>query len=134
VAAAAEALTNAVKHGRARHVVVFADVDEASGGLFLSIKDDGAGFDPANVAEGVGLARSIRGRVEAAGGTVGIAAEAGEGAEVRVRLPPARGRRGRPARHGAVVATQPEGAVAVEPAVRRDDPGSAVAAQPEVRS
>lgn len=89
VGAAAEALTNAAKHGHAHHVVVFADVDEPSGGLFLSVKDDGCGFDPAEVVEGVGMARSIRGRVEQVGGRVEFASTAGDGVEVRIAIPPA---------------------------------------------
>ena len=87
VGAAAEALTNAAKHGRATRVVVFADLDETSGGLFLSVKDDGNGFDPAAAVEGVGLARSIRGRVEQAGGNVEVGSVPGDGAEVRITLP-----------------------------------------------
>jgi signal transduction histidine kinase len=93
--AVAEALTNAAKHGHARRVVVFADLDEASGGLFLSIKDDGDGFDPAHLAEGVGMARSIRGRSEQVGGCVEFASAPGDGAEVRIAIPLARRQRGR---------------------------------------
>jgi signal transduction histidine kinase len=88
--ATAEALTNAAKHGHATRVVVFADLDEASGGLFLSVKDDGSGFDPATAVEGMGLARSIRGRVERIGGSVTVASVPGDGAEVRMRIPPAK--------------------------------------------
>ena len=33
------------------------------GSVVCSIKDDGAGFDPGAVAEGVGLSRSVRGRI-----------------------------------------------------------------------
>jgi signal transduction histidine kinase len=95
--AAAEALTNAAKHGHARHVVVFVDVDESTGGLFLSVKDDGSGFDPAGVIEGVGMARSIRGRIERVGGHVEFASTPGDGAEVRIAVPPT-SRRGRDAR------------------------------------
>ena len=85
--AVAEALTNAAKHGHATHSVVFADVDESSGGLFVSVKDDGSGFDPATVTERVGMARSIRGRVERIGGTVEFASVPGDGAEVRISIP-----------------------------------------------
>ena len=88
VGAATEALTNAAKHGHAHHVVVFADIDEASGGLFLSVKDDGGGFDPAAVVEGMGMARSIRGRIEQVGGRVEFASSGGDGAEVRIAVPP----------------------------------------------
>jgi signal transduction histidine kinase len=85
--AAVEALTNAAKHGHAHQVVVFADVNEVSGGLFLSVKDDGGGFDPANVAEGIGLSRSIRGRVGQVGGTVTVASSPEDGTEVRICIP-----------------------------------------------
>jgi signal transduction histidine kinase len=87
VGAATEALTNAAKHGLAGNVVVFADVDESSGGLFLTIKDDGGGYDPATVVAGVGMARSIRGRVEGLGGHVEFAATKGDGVEVRITVP-----------------------------------------------
>jgi signal transduction histidine kinase len=85
--AATEALTNAAKHGHAHRVVVFADVHESSGGLFVTIKDDGVGFDPATVAEGVGMARSIRGRVRDLGGQVEFASVGGDGTEVRIVVP-----------------------------------------------
>ena len=93
VGAATEALTNAAKHGQASRVVVFADVDEASGGLFLSVKDNGAGFLPSAVTEGVGMARSIRGRVEDLGGRVEFASDGTDGAEVRIRISTASKRR-----------------------------------------
>jgi signal transduction histidine kinase len=85
--AVTEALTNAAKHGRATRAVVFADVEEASGGLFVSVKDDGCGYDPGLVTEGVGMAQSIRGRIEHVGGTVVFASAGGEGAEVRITVP-----------------------------------------------
>ncbi len=95
VGAATEALTNAAKHGHAARVVVFADIDEASGGLFLTIKDNGQGFDPATVAEGVGMAHSIRGRVEDLGGRVEFASVTGDGSEVRIIVPAGAGARRR---------------------------------------
>lgn len=93
--ASAEAITNAAKHGHAGHVVVFADIDEATRGLFLSVKDDGLGFEPATVPEGVGLGESIRGRIEGVGGEVAIVSTPGDGCEVRVSLPAARAVRSR---------------------------------------
>lgn len=93
VGAVTEALTNAAKHGPAGHVVVFADVDDASGGLFLTVKDDGRGFEPGTVTEGFGMARSIRGRVEDLGGRVEFASAGGDGTEVRIALPAAVPRR-----------------------------------------
>jgi signal transduction histidine kinase len=85
VGAVGEALTNAGKHGPAATVVVY--VEEADdGGLFCSVKDDGPGFDPATTAPGIGITTSIRGRIEAVGGQVDIAAEPGNGSEVRLRV------------------------------------------------
>jgi signal transduction histidine kinase len=85
--AVTEALTNAAKHGHAHRVVVFADLDESTGGLFLTVKDDGCGFDPVSVVEGEGMSRSIRGRVEQLAGHVEFASTPGDGAEVRIAVP-----------------------------------------------
>lgn len=85
--AAAEALTNAAKHGRAHAAVVFADLDDERGGLFLTVKDDGTGFVVDQVTEGAGIAGSIRGRLEAVGGSVELASSPGEGTEVRMSIP-----------------------------------------------
>lgn len=83
--AVGEALTNAGKHGAAGRVVVF--VDDDGDELFCSVKDDGAGFDGDAVAEGVGLTRSVRGRIEEVGGRVEVVSAIGRGTEVRVWLP-----------------------------------------------
>jgi signal transduction histidine kinase len=80
--AVGEALTNAAKHGAARRATVF--VEALDDELFVSVKDDGRGFDPAGVAEGVGTARSIRGRIDEVGGRVEIDGNPGGGAEVRL--------------------------------------------------
>jgi signal transduction histidine kinase len=84
--AVGEALTNAGKHGPAPTAVVY--VEEADdGSVFCSVKDDGPGFDPSTTAPGVGITRSIRGRVEAVGGSVEIVSSPGDGAEVRLVVP-----------------------------------------------
>jgi signal transduction histidine kinase len=87
--AVGEALANAAKHGGASHVVVFVEPDDDE--VFVSVKDDGVGFDTATTAEGVGLSRSIRGRLAEVGGRVEVDARPGRGTEVRlwapVRLP-----------------------------------------------
>ena len=80
--AVSEALTNAGKHGGARSITVYAEPD-GDGRVFCSIKDDGGGFGP-ETAEGVGLARSIRGRVEEVGGRVEVDGNPGHGTEVRL--------------------------------------------------
>jgi signal transduction histidine kinase len=85
VGAVGEALTNAGKHGDAPRVVVYVEDDDA-GRVFCSVKDDGPGFDPATTPEGVGITRSIRGRIEPLGGQVDIAAAVGSGTEIRLWL------------------------------------------------
>ena len=84
--AAGEALVNAGKHGRAAKVQVYVEPDEG-GGVFCSIKDDGMGFDVGSTVEGIGLSRSIRGRVSEAGGRVEIVSAPGDGTEVLLWLP-----------------------------------------------
>lgn len=85
--AAGEALVNAGKHGRASKVQVYVEPDDAGDGVFCSVKDDGQGFDPAATAEGVGLSRSIRGRVAEVGGRVEVTSAPGDGTEVLLWLP-----------------------------------------------
>ncbi len=83
--AVGEALTNAAKHADPTRVVVFAGPDGDD--LLCSIKDDGAGFDAAAVPEGVGLGRSIRGRIAEVGGRVEVDGRPGRGTEVRLWVP-----------------------------------------------
>lgn len=84
--AVSEALSNAGKHAQAERVVVYAepDLDE---GVFVSIKDNGVGFDPDAVERRIGLRESIVGRIEAVGGRVEIASKPGRGTEVRLWAP-----------------------------------------------
>jgi signal transduction histidine kinase len=81
-----EALNNAGKHGHARTATIFIDTD-GDGGVFCSIKDDGDGFEAARADEGVGISRSIRGRIEEVGGRVEIDGRRGQGTEVRLWVP-----------------------------------------------
>ncbi len=83
--AVGEALTNAGKHGHAGHVTVY--VEPAADGVFCSVRDDGSGFDPSVVVEGIGLSRSIRGRIEEVGGEVEVDSAPGRGTEIRLTLP-----------------------------------------------
>ena len=55
-------------------------------GLFVSVHDDGCGFDPATTPEGVGLSRSLRGRIAEVGGRVELTSSPGNGTEVRIHL------------------------------------------------
>jgi signal transduction histidine kinase len=82
--AVSEALANAGKHGEAQVVTVYAEPD-GEGGVFCSVKDDGHGFDGA--PEGVGLGRSVRGRIGEVGGRVEVDGNPGRGTEVRLWVP-----------------------------------------------
>ena len=84
--AAGEAMVNAGKHGAASKVLVYVEPSE-DGGVFCSVKDDGAGFDTATTPEGVGLSRSIRGRMAEVGGRVEVRSAPGQGTEVLLWLP-----------------------------------------------
>ena len=86
VAAAGEALTNAGKHGHAARVTVYAEPADG-GGLWCWVNDDGAGFDPAAIVEGVGLPRSIRGRMDEVGGRAEVSSRPGRGTEVGLWVP-----------------------------------------------
>lgn len=84
-AAVGEALTNAAKHGEAEGATIYAEPGD-DGSIFVSVKDDGIGFDPETVSEGEGLRRSIRGRVAEVGGRVEIDGRPGRGTEIRMYL------------------------------------------------
>jgi signal transduction histidine kinase len=84
--AVTEALANAGKHSGGQRVTIYLEADDG-GDAFCSVKDDGHGFDPATVVEGVGLPRSIRARMAEVGGRVEIDSRPGRGAEVRIWVP-----------------------------------------------
>jgi signal transduction histidine kinase len=84
--AVAEALTNAAKHGGGTRATVYAEPGD-DGGVFVSVKDDGRGFDPATTTAGMGTTTSIRGRVADVGGRVDVDGNPGHGTEVRLWLP-----------------------------------------------
>lgn len=78
-----EILTNAIKYSRARHLHI--QLSENQKKLFITIKDDGVGFDPERVIEGHGL-KNIRHRIEQIGGSVQIDSHAGVGTSVRIAV------------------------------------------------
>ena len=81
-----EAVRNAVQHGEPSRVSVRLREDE--GWLELTVADDGAGFDPGDVAKGdrYGLV-GMRERVGAVGGEIELDSAPGRGTEVRARVP-----------------------------------------------
>jgi signal transduction histidine kinase len=78
----AEALTNAVKHAKARRLAVRATVRD--GALELEIRDDGVGG--AHIHHGTGLVGLVD-RVESIGGRIAITSPSGAGTTVAVSLP-----------------------------------------------
>jgi signal transduction histidine kinase len=76
---AREALTNAVRHGRATSLQV--SLSRNPDGMSLEIVDNGTGFDPSSIAGGFGLT-SMRERVEVTGGRFDVESRTGAGARV----------------------------------------------------
>ncbi|MFP6626636.1 MAG: histidine kinase [Deltaproteobacteria bacterium] len=85
-----EGLTNVFRHAAASKVLVSVEaIDEA---LEVIIRDNGCGFPAAAKSANGELPPteapwSIRGRVEALGGTLGLRSQVGGGSEIRVTLP-----------------------------------------------
>ncbi|TAL04954.1 MAG: sensor histidine kinase, partial [Verrucomicrobia bacterium] len=87
-----EALTNALKHAQARTVTV--SLNFADDAVLLSVRDDGRGFVPATVLNGMvghlGL-QNLRSRARKLGGELTVTSEPGNGATIAVRIPCAPG-------------------------------------------
>ena len=82
---AQEALANAVRHARARSILVQLTVTDES--IELRVADDGTGFVVSNRARGgLGL-RSIDERVRLVGGRVRLDSQVGQGTNLMVRIP-----------------------------------------------
>ncbi|BEV16113.1 sensor histidine kinase [Herbaspirillum sp. DW155] len=83
-----EALNNAARHARARHIEVGLHAEGER--LHLSVSDDGCGLDPQRALRGGrpghGLT-NMRLRAEALGGSLALAARPGGGTVVRVDVP-----------------------------------------------
>jgi signal transduction histidine kinase len=84
-----EAITNVVRHAGARTITVSTgttkDGDGRDASVFLTIADDGRGFDVGSTQGGRGLA-NMRRRADAIGARVEIAST-GSGTEIRLSLP-----------------------------------------------
>jgi len=84
--AASEAMVNAAKHSGADRISLYFEAD--GGELVVYVTDQGKGFDAGAVAnDRHGITRSIKARVERAGGATSIESEPGEGTEVTLRMP-----------------------------------------------
>ncbi len=85
VLAAREAMTNAAKFSGADEVSVYAE--SGPDGVAVFVRDRGAGFDPAAVSEDRrGIAESIEGRMQRAGGKAAVVSAPGAGTEVELTL------------------------------------------------
>ena len=81
-----ELLTNAIKHAEAHSIMVQCSENENL--LYITVEDDGKGFDPksAEQKEGIGLS-NIRNRVNLLQGTVEISSRLGEGTTFSIEIP-----------------------------------------------
>ncbi|QNP51335.1 PAS domain-containing protein [Hymenobacter qilianensis] len=81
-----ELLNNIIKHAKARET--FVHVVHEDGHIFISVEDDGQGFEPAQAKakhSGIGLT-SIRNRVDLLAGTLSIDSRPGRGTIVSIEL------------------------------------------------
>ncbi len=79
-----ELISNALKHARAKEIEV--SLTREAGRISLMVSDDGKGFNPAQVAAGMGL-ENVRSRVASFGGTIQIDSTPGHGTTVSVEGP-----------------------------------------------
>jgi signal transduction histidine kinase len=79
-----EALGNAAKHARARHITV--GLTRSGGVVSLTIADDGVGIDGSRRAGGLGLIM-MRERATQLSGTFACESAAGRGTTIRAAIP-----------------------------------------------
>ena len=79
-----EALTNVRKHAKATTVLIRLSAVDC--GVRLLVRDDGAGFSPAEPTDGFGL-RGMRSRVEQVGGRLNVRSGRGDGTELELEVP-----------------------------------------------
>jgi signal transduction histidine kinase len=80
-----EALSNCVRHSRAKHGWV--SVHRDNGVLRIDIHDDGVGFNPDDARQGGHGLVNMAARAEEMGGTLTIASSPGQGTRVMVQVP-----------------------------------------------
>ena len=79
-----EQLNNIMKYAKAKEVDI--QIKMIGNRLFLSITDNGIGFDPATKANGIGL-KNIKSRVEFYSGDLKILSSSGKGCTLKVEVP-----------------------------------------------
>jgi signal transduction histidine kinase len=86
VGATQEALANVAKHAGVQQAVV--RVASADGGVEITVRDHGCGFDPDRPADGFGIAQSIIGRMRDVGGRATVWSAPDRGTRVTLWGPP----------------------------------------------
>ena len=84
VEASREAMTNSAKYAGTKRIDVYAAVEEGHATVY--VRDDGEGFDMDTTDLGHGIERSIRSRLEVAGGSAEIKSAPTKGTEVILRV------------------------------------------------
>lgn len=79
-----EALQNIVKHAKAKHVVLTIYLKEKQ--LYISVKDNGIGFDITKSVEGIGV-KNMKTRIKKLKGTIRMSSKPGEGATIQMHFP-----------------------------------------------
>jgi signal transduction histidine kinase len=79
-----ETLANIVRHSRAKRVELSAKIE--AGNFILTVHDDGVGFDPTHVREGIGL-KNLRERARDLDGEFTIVSSAETGTTINLRAP-----------------------------------------------
>jgi signal transduction histidine kinase len=80
-----EALRNVLKHSGVNRVVV--SCVESDGGVKVTIRDQGKGFSPDQVARGFGLTQSVHGRLDDVDGRADVWSEPGRGTRITLWAP-----------------------------------------------
>ena len=77
-------MTNVLKHSDAKHFEATLTFD--AGGIALTLRDDGVGFDPGERTDGMGR-RGMHERAERLGGEIQMHTAPGQGTHILVRVP-----------------------------------------------
>ena len=78
-----ELVNNALRHAEASLIDVHLNMDERT--VYLSVVDDGCGFDPQTASMGMGI-NNTRTRLSVFGGNIDIYSDLGKGTEVNIEL------------------------------------------------
>jgi len=79
-----EQVNNIVKYAKAINAIITLIIGEQN--IYLSIKDNGVGFDPSAKARGIGL-KNINSRVSFYSGTLNVITAPGQGCTLEINIP-----------------------------------------------